>query len=67
MICDAIKQNELKLANINLKIKPNKADDFFVFLNVFVITQDVILENQLPYPHGIFTKLKLKDRLHVTT
>ena len=29
--CDAIKQNELELTNINLKIQPNKADNFFVF------------------------------------
>ena len=29
--CDAIKQNELKLANIDLKIYPYKGDNFFVF------------------------------------
>ena len=29
-ICDVIKQNELELANTNYKIKPNKADSFFV-------------------------------------
>ena len=32
-ICDAIKQNESELANIDFKIWPNKADNFFVFYN----------------------------------
>ena len=58
-ICDAIKQNESELANINLKIQPNKADNFFCFI-VFTITQNAIfLENKLPNLHGVFTKLKL--------
>ena len=39
-ICDAIKQNESELANINLKIQPNKANNFFLFFIVFAITQN---------------------------
>ena len=57
-ICDAIKQNESEL--INPKIKPNKSDIFFLFFNVFAITQNAISQNQLPNLHGVFTKLKLK-------
>ena len=36
--CDAFKQNESELTNINLKMLPNKGDTFFVF----AITQNAI-------------------------
>ena len=39
-IYDAIKQNELELTNIYLKVQPNKADNFFVF--IVLITQNDI-------------------------
>ena len=38
-ICDAIMQNESKLTNIDLKIQPNKADNFFY---LFAINQNAI-------------------------
>ena len=59
-ICDAIKQNELELTNIKLKIQSNKADNFFCFLLFLQSLKMVLLENQMPNLHGVFAKLKLK-------
>ena len=59
-ICDAIKQNKLELANINLEIKPKKADQFLCFLLFLQSFEMLFLKNQLPNLHGILTKLKLK-------
>ena len=59
-ICDAIKQNESELANFNLKIQANKANNFFVFLLFLQSLKMLFLDNQLSNLRGVFTKLKLK-------
>ena len=43
-ICDVIKQNESEIANTVLKIQPNKADSFFLFLIVSILQLFVSLE-----------------------
>ena len=48
-ICDAIKQNDSELANVNLKIQPNKEDTVIsLFSIVFAITQNAVAHAQEP-------------------
>ena len=59
-ICDAITQNESELANINLKIQPNKADNFVVFHCFCNHAKCYFSRTNCPIPMGFFIKLKLK-------
>ena len=59
-ICDAIKQNESELANIDFKIQSNEADSFFCFLLFLQSLNRLYLQNQVPNLCGVFTKLKPK-------
>ena len=56
-ICDAIEQNESEVANINLKILPNKADNFFVFI-VFAIIQNAISREPIAQSSWGFHQIK---------
>ena len=58
-ICDVIKQNKLELANTNYKIKPNKADSFFVSYCFCKPINFLYFWNQLPNLRGGFTNIKL--------
>ena len=56
-ICDAIKQNESELANIDWKIQLNKADNIFVFY-CFATIQNVISQEPIAQSHRSFHQIK---------
>ena len=64
IICDAINQDELQLANFDLKIQPNKADKFvcfLLFLQPFII---LYLKNRIcPISMKFSTNKSLNDTL----
>ena len=58
IICDVIKQNELKLANIVFKIQPNQADSFFCFLLFVQSFNCLYLWNQIAQSLWGFHQIK---------
>ena len=59
-ICDAIKQNESELENINLKIQPNKEYNFFVSYCFYNHSKCYSSRANYPISTGFSPKLKLK-------